>query len=107
MKLLKIFLYTTYFPLIALDIYLIKQYGEFPLFLPLSMIFFLVPTLSLFWKKQVHHIVYRFCEIIFKNSDVNIEYEEDNYKKWDKMCLGILITVYIFLLLEIPYQLFS
>lgn len=105
MKYFKNFPYIFYLPLAALDIYLItKNSKEEILLLSLSIFFFLIPTLSLFTKKQMHHIIYRFGEIIFKNSDVTIEYEENNYKKFDKICLGLLITAYILLLLDIPIQ---
>ena len=109
MKFFKAFLYVFYLPLTALDIYIFSKNGpeEF-LLIYLSIFFFLIPFLSLFGKKKVHHILYRIGEFAFASSEYCIiEEENDNYKKFDKMCFGLLITAYIFLLSDIPIQLFS
>lgn len=108
MKFFKSFLYVFYIPLAALDIYFFsKNDQEEPILIFLSVFFFLIPFLSLFGKKKVHHILYRIGEFIFATSEYCIIEENDNYKQFDKMCFGILITAYIFLLLDISIQLLS
>lgn len=109
MRYFKFFCIFFYLPLAALDIYLIaKNDKEEIALLFLSIFLFLIPFLSIFGKKKVHHILYRIGEIAFANSEYCIIVEEnDSYKKFDKICFGILITAYIFLLLDILIHLLS
>ena len=93
-----------YLLLLGLDICLLHKReitNDNILLISLSVVLFLIPFLSLFFPRRVYHLFYRAGVLVFQKSEVIQKYEGDSYKKFHKICFGLLIAAELFILLSI------
>ena len=97
---IKLVLIIIYSLLLIYEIIMINESGcsndDFFLIL-MSITTFIIPFISLFIPKQIFHILYIIGEALYKKSPITPMYEWDAYKKYDKICIGMLITAIFFI----------
>ena len=93
--------------LIALSVGLYNHTNEELLLIVLSIMFYILSTLSYISPKLSHHIWYKFGEWVLKHSGEKIEYENDNLKKYIKYRYLFLVFSFVFILPEILIIIFD
>lgn len=76
------------------------------LLITLSIFSYIIPLLSLFIPKQIHKLIYQIGMKTYGkwSSYASIKSQDDSYKNFDKICIGLLIFSNVLLSLEIVIQ---
>lgn len=105
---MSIILDIAYVVLLCFDVYLLskKQFtNDDILLVALSIFLFLIPFFSLFFSKGVHHLLYKAGRSMFRQSEIVSKSEVDSFKKYEKICVGLLAAAIVFVLLSILIKL--
>ena len=101
---LKFFLIVAYCIALAFELHFVTSQGvsgDDALMITLSVFFFIIPLISLFIPRQIHNLLYKLGGVLMKKSDVTPEYKWDSYKKYEKICIGLLILADVFIILAV------
>lgn len=77
------------------------------LFIVISVLLFWVYVVALIIPKKFHNFLYKLSKKIYKNSDLEFVYIEDNYKHFWKRVIGFCVVSYILIIAGLLLSIFS